>query len=355
MGMLLLTLEHTAQWDLIVRSFANYDSYYLSGYVRGFQLHGDGDPLLFYYEDEIIRAMNVVIKRDIAECGHFQGKVAVETWFDITTPYGYGGFIVESVQGIEFDCGALEKAYVERCKKERIICEFVRFSPLLRNWEGLEKMYDVVPIGNTVCINTSDEQVIWDNFTSKNRNMIRKAVKNNLKVFWGRNPEIIPKFMELYNATMDRDSAIPYYYFKKPYYESILNDMKYNAMWFWAEVDGHIAAISIFLFSNRHMHYHLSASSMEWRCFAPTNLLLYEAALWACRNGYLKLHLGGGLGSAKDDLYTFKKAFNRQSDDSFCIGKKIFLSEEYEQLDGLRGQNCQDQAKTTFFPSYRAE
>jgi Pyruvate/2-oxoacid:ferredoxin oxidoreductase gamma subunit len=35
--------------------------YYLSGYSKAFQLHGDGEPTLFYYEDSNIKAVNVVM------------------------------------------------------------------------------------------------------------------------------------------------------------------------------------------------------------------------------------------------------------------------------------------------------
>ena len=44
-------LEQSEQWDAIVRSFREYDVYWLSGYVKAFQIHGDGEPLLFFYED----------------------------------------------------------------------------------------------------------------------------------------------------------------------------------------------------------------------------------------------------------------------------------------------------------------
>lgn len=41
------TIEQAEAWDDLVRTFSNYDVYYLSGYVKAFQLHGDGEPLLF--------------------------------------------------------------------------------------------------------------------------------------------------------------------------------------------------------------------------------------------------------------------------------------------------------------------
>lgn len=42
------TLADSEEWDKIVLSMPKYDVYYLSSYVRAFQKHGDGDPLLFY-------------------------------------------------------------------------------------------------------------------------------------------------------------------------------------------------------------------------------------------------------------------------------------------------------------------
>ena len=35
------TLEQAEQWDAVVRSFSDYDTYYLSGYVKAFRLHGE--------------------------------------------------------------------------------------------------------------------------------------------------------------------------------------------------------------------------------------------------------------------------------------------------------------------------
>ena len=80
------TIEQSEEWDKVVRSFKSYDVYYLSGYVKAFQLHGDGEPLLFYYEDENIRGINVVMKRDIADDEFFADKISRDKFFDFITP-----------------------------------------------------------------------------------------------------------------------------------------------------------------------------------------------------------------------------------------------------------------------------
>lgn len=344
------TLEKAEEWDQIVKSFERYDVYYLSGYVKAFWLNGDGEPILIYHENGPTRAINVVLKRDLSQFEPFHEKLEQSAFYDVVTPYGYGGFLVE---GTDYD--ELQGEYEEFCRQEHIICEFVRFHPLLENWKGLEKLYTEKHIGATVYMDTSSDEEIWKNITSKNRNMIRKAKKSGLKVYWGRDPELIEPFMEIYNAAMDKDGATDYYYFGKEFYESILEDLKQNAMWFFAKKEREIAAIAIFLFGNGKMHYHLSASRTEFQKMAPTNLLLYEAALWAGRNGYKKLHMGGGVGSAQDSLYKFKKSFHRGTDARFCVGKKIFDRGTYDELVEIRkAQDALFDDHSEFFPRYRA-
>ncbi len=341
----LIKLNDSERWDEIVKSFVHYDVYYLSGYVKAFESNGDGEAMLIYYTNNSTKAINVVMKKDIADHPFFASKIERNKYFDIATPYGYGGFLIE---GEEYD--TLEKEYCDFAASHGIVSEFVRFHTMLENHHKVSGIYDEVYLGDTVYIDSFSEDVIWTNIHSKNRNVIRKAQKSGVEVFWSRDKKIIPEFMKIYNATMDKDSADDYYYFDEKFYLSILDDLKYNAMWFYSVIDNEVAAIAIFLFANGQMHYHLSASQKKYQHLAPTNLLLYEAALWASQNGYKTLHLGGGVGCKRDSLYKFKKAFNRGEDKSFYIGKKIFDEDSYQMLVNLRQEDIKN---PQFFPKYR--
>ena len=90
----IIDIEHSEQWDAIVKSFKEYDVYYLSGYVKAFQIHGDGQPILVYVEGNDLRGMCVYIKRDISLNNRLRGPEEKEI-FDLITPYGYGGFLFE--------------------------------------------------------------------------------------------------------------------------------------------------------------------------------------------------------------------------------------------------------------------
>lgn len=342
------TVGQSEEWDKIVKSFYNYDVYYLSGYVKAFELHGDGEAVLIYFlsKDGFTRGINVVMKRDIHNFGLLSDEVAPEEIFDIVTPYGYGGWLVEG-EGIE----ELAYEYGKWAKENHIISEFVRFHPILNNHSNYlcEEAY----LGDTVCIDTTSFEIIWSNFTGRNRGKIRKAAKLGQNVYWSRDPRIIDDFMNIYNATMDKDNAEDYYYFKKEFYESVIRDLKHNAMFFYSMLDNKITSIAIFLFCNGQMHYHLSASASGYQNYQSTNLVIAEAAMWACRNGYKTLHLGGGLSAKQDNLYMFKKLFNKNDNTKFFIGKKIYDEEIYDKLVEMRKQIPGFNEDTDYFPAYR--
>lgn len=338
------TLEQSEQWDAVVRSFAEYDVYWLSGYVKAFRIHGDGEPLLFSYDDGITRGINVVMKRDVSNDERFKGKIAEGHYFDLTTPYGYGGWIIE---GKETE--GLFSAYSAWMEKNGMICEFVRFHPMLKNHEACCSFYEVIQLGEVVHMDLATQEGIWDNIISKNRNVIRKAIKNDVRIYNGRFPGIFGKFREIYNGTMDKDNADPYYYFEDDFYTSILEDLPENAQVFWAETEGRVIAASIMLTANGRMNYHLSGSLREFGSLAPTNLLLYKAALWGNANGYKTFYLGGGVGSGEDSLFKFKRAFYKNDLNHFFIGKKTYDQERYNYLVSMR-ESIENQY---FFPKYR--
>ena len=336
-------LEQSQDWDAIVRSFKEYDVYWLSGYVKAFEINGDGEPILFSYNDGTTRGINVIIKRDVARDERFAGIISEGQYYDFVTPYGYGGWIIEG------DYEKVLEAYEMWAQDNEIISEFVRFHPIIGNHRKMHTFYDVVQLGEVVHMDVSSPEIIWDNLKSKNRNMIRKAMKNNIKVFNGRFPVIYDKFRLIYNDTMDRDDADAYYYFDSRFYESILEDLPQNAQVFWAEKDEQVIAASIIIGANGYLNYHLSGSLREYRTLAPSNLILYHAALWGCANGYKTFYLGGGVGSGEDSLFKFKRAFFKGNLNHFFIGKKIYNKRKYDELVALRKKIGNED----YFPIYR--
>ena len=337
------TLEDTEKWDAIVHSFHDYDVYWLSGYVKTFQVHGDGDPILFFYDDGNTRGINVTMLRDIAKASCFRDRIEEGRYFDIATPYGYGGWLIEG-ENVEI----LFQTYFAWLNNNNIICEFVRFHPLVKNHIACRRFYEIDRLGEVVHMDLSSPEVIWKNLTSENRNRIRKALKNNVCVQHGNSPEIYVEFQRVYNATMDRNMAANYYYFGKTFYETVRNELAHNSQIFWAEKDGAVIAASIMIFANEHLNFHLSGSLEEYNTLAPNNLIMYNAAIWGYENGYKFFLLGGGVGSKDDTLLRYKKTFYNGERNHFFIGKKIISPDKYNYL-----VNLMDLDRNQFFPQYR--
>lgn len=340
------TLDQREEWDTVVHSFGKYDIYWLSGYVKGFQIHGDGMPLLFHFEEEGTRGIHVVMQRDVADDERFANLIPQGMYLDFVSPYGYGGWLIEG-EGVE----KLFSSYGAWLEAHSIVSEFVRFHPVIRNHEDCSSFYEISQMGEIVCMELASPNVIWEQITSKNRNMIRKAKKNGVRIFHGSFLKAYEVFKEIYDSTMDRDGANRYYYFGEEFYRSILEDLPYSAQVFWAEKDDMVIAASIILCANGYMNYHLSGSRKEYTIFAPTNLLLYEAACWGSANGYRTFYLGGGVGSGDDGLLRFKKSFNRNESGHFFIGRKIYDAGKYADLLAIRKMNTQEEMG--FFPAYR--
>lgn len=342
--MKILDINQSGIWDSIVKSFAQYDVYYLSGYIKAFYIHGDGEPQLLYYEAENLKAIYVYMKR----------KTRVEGCFDSVTPYGYGGVLFEGDTS-EQNLQSFWKAYTEKMLEENIVDNFVRYHPVLGNAIPMKSFSNVIDLGKTVAFDLSSEEVIWNNIIRQCRNKIRKAEKNGVEIFHGKDLKLFQDFKRIYNATMDKDHAENYYYFEDAFYESIHRDLRDNYEMFYATLNGEIIAMSIMLYANNQMHYHLSGSLLEYRNLAPTNLLLYKAALWGCEKGFKTFHLGGGVGSGEDNLYKFKEGFNRYSDYQFSIGKEIFDQERYNELVAMRAkEDTSFNPESPFFPLYRS-
>lgn len=337
-------IEQNKKWDSIVLSFPNYDVYYLSGYVKAFQIHGDGKPQLMYYEDCGLRAIYVYMKR----C------TAIDGLFDSITPYGYGGILFDGELD-EKKGKAFWNAYVKLMNQEHIVDNFVRYHPVLNNAVCLKNITNVIDLGKTVAMLLDSPELIWENIHSKNRNHIRMAEKNGVVIKHGQGLDLFDKFIEIYNATMKKDNAEEYYYFEREFYESIHNDLMDNYEIFYAEYEGKIIAMSIMIYANGRLNYHLSGSDMAYRNLAPSNLLLYKAALWGCEKGMKTFHLGGGVGSGEDNLFKFKIAFNKKSDYQFSIGKEVFDKEKYQDLIDTRQKNdLKFNQESNFFPLYRS-
>lgn len=348
----IIQLEEKERWNNIVKSFPDWDIYYLNEYARSFQLHGDGTPILIYHQEDDAKLCYVMMQEDISVFPPLSSCLEPGQYYDWATPYGYGG----PLSAGEVTEGWM-RCFLEElsgwCMEHKIVSQFFRFHPLLQNQKILENVCNVVYMKKTVYMDTSSEDVIFQNMTPNNRNMVRKAKKNGIKIITDKGGGV-RAFMEIYEATMRNNHAEGYYYFQPEYFDFLNGEMAENIVYFYAVYQGIPISAAIFFYNHQFMHYHLSGTLPEYRKLAATNLLLSEAANWAAERGIKAFHLGGGVG-IEDSLLTFKKHFNRNGLLDFCIGRSIFDKKAFDGLVEMRRENDSafDDSKP-FLIKYRA-
>lgn len=255
------------------------------------------------------------------------GKVGETGYFDVQSPYGYGGPIANTSDRSFLQ--QAETSYVNWCKENNVLAEFVRFHPLLENWVfyGGVMQED----RQTVWIDVSSD--IWSNYSVRVRTAVRKAYKHGLKVEWLKavdTRELVNTFISLYFDFLQSRSAPKEYYFCTEYFSNLL---KWENSWLaLCRYSDEIVAGAVFLQEGSTMEYHLSASTHKGKNFAATNLILHEAALMSRQLGCTALHLGGGTDSSPNNSLLFFKAGFSTLRAKFNIGWRIYDPRAYEML-----------------------
>lgn len=340
-----ITIDEEQKWDNIVKSFKNYDVNYLSGYSKAFQYNGDGQPLLFYYNDGRTKAMNVVMKRDIALAEPFKDSLPLDTWFDLSTPYGYGGFWIEGE-----DYNSINYAYDSYCRDSGFVSEFVRFhlfSNYQQHFSGIRETHTHNVVRG---LEISLDEMFMD-FEHKVRKNLKKADKYGLELEIDINGKRMDEFLNIYYGTMNRTEAKKNFFFSKEFFLE-LNKMKDSYVYIHVLYEGIIISTELVLYGTENCYSFLGGTNEEYFALRPNDFLKYEIIKWAKEKGLRRFILGGGYGD-DDGIFRYKKSFAPNGVRDFYIGKRIFDEGKYNELVKLRFADMNINKAINFFPIYR--
>jgi len=298
------------------------DVYFTEEYIRLYEASGNR-AVCFYYREGAELFLFPYLERRFWALGR--------ECFDFETAYGYGGPV--STSDNPAFCASAWHAFVNLVCAKGYVAGFVRFHPLLRNESLCPRGVEIIPERYTVAMDLSGTvKDIWlDEIHTKNRNVIKKAVKNGLSFTADYEYRNYDEFKNLYAGTMDRLRADSFYYFSPEYFEKFKNGIR-NSFLGLVKVGQKTVAAAIFMYDSHYGHYHLSGSDKTMLNLNPNNLLLWGAAQELKSNGVELFHLGGGTDSAEDNsLLGFKRKFSR-SLFRFHLGKIIFNQDIYREL-----------------------
>ncbi|MDZ8079939.1 MAG: GNAT family N-acetyltransferase [Nostoc sp. DcaGUA01] len=335
----------------------NHDIYHLPEYVdlEAKRIQAIPEAILIFENDKILflpyllRCVNNL----------FETNIEIPLIWDIVSPYGYPGILLSQAAANTPEFLQLAVNQLILGLRDRQICSaFLRLHPILN--QGLN---EVLPLelcqvsGETVSIDLSlSTSEIWHQTRPEHRNHINRCKRSGFTARMVRLEEYIDKFINIYHETMNRVEAKKYFYFDDNYFQNLANLNK-NIYLCLIELNNQIACAGIFTECCQIVQYHLGGTKSEFLKQAPSKLMFDYVRFWAKERGNKFLHLGGGVGSAKDSLYNFKAGFSKQRH-LFLTLRLITDAEKYDSLVELRAKSLKTEPKnlfeSNFFPAYRS-
>lgn len=299
--------------------------------------------------------IHCIFLEDAKNCAFFpliKRYIKNTPYFDLITPYGYGGVAFKKNTQLDFR----EKVF-EILKNFLVdtncISVFLRLHPLLNlNAEKSELAFNN---GITLAIKLNlPYPDLYSNYSSGHKYDLKKAKKNeNICIVDDIDFLFFDDFIEIYLETMRYLDASDFYFFDKQYFYTMKKLLAKKLKLVVVKLDEQVIGASLFTLHNDIIQYHLSGTTLEGRKYQPSKLILDYVVNWGVSQGYGFLHLGGGVGGQQDALYKFKKGFSAD-DYSFYTVRLITNDAVYRNLcSGLNFAEVEIDNISDFFPLYR--
>jgi hypothetical protein len=335
-----------ARWSAFLARVP-HDVYHLPDYAELSSSIEQGRPAAFLAESDGAACLIPLILRDLP-----QDLRPVGDWYDATSPYGYPGPLATE----PMDSGTLGRflaAFRELGAAVGLVSAFIRLHPLLPfSPVALRTLGTVETHGHVVLVDLAPSQAeLWAATRENHRTGIRKLERRGYVPVlddW----ELLPEFVRLYEATMRRVNAAPFYFFAPGYYDALRARLGRRVHLCAVRApDGRVACAGLFFEEAGIVQYHLGGTADEFLAIAPSKLMFDFVRRWAKERGNRILHLGGGIGGREDSLFHFKAGFSALRAE-FQTLRVVFNEDGYETL--ANRSRAETAGTTGYFPAYRA-
>lgn len=325
-------VESREEWnDYFARlPIGQQDVYYTPEYYEVYELLGSGKATCFCFESGGEFAIYPFLMNSINELGYeLDGQ-----YLDIQGAYGYNGVVASS-----YDLGFRKEFFAEfnnYCDAQRIVAEFVRFNPVLKNHEfcvGEEPVYAL----DNVLIDTGQpiEEIWTKSFGRKVRRAVKRGLDNGLIFEWhlakDMDSQLIDEFLKVYYSTLDRHRAADFYYFSKDFVASIIRHLSGEAIFCFVRHEHEVISVELDFCKNLNAYGFLGGTLSEYFALSPNSFLRFELIKVLKTLGVKNYSIGGGI-SKGDSIYNFKKSFSVALESKFYIGKFVHCRNVYDEI-----------------------
>lgn len=340
MASTLISASDCAGWRAALMLIGEIDCTYLPEYHLAYRLRIEGSiPLMWRYSCGGEHFLYPFLLTPVMDTGGF----------DISSVYGYTGPIATTTSP-EF-LSAAWQAFDDYAAGQKIIAEFVRFSPFNENQRFAHPKTMVEANRNLAVSNLPGEDALPEKIDPKTRNMLRKAERAGLVARELTLPEHLPAFRRLYDDTMSRNQASEFFRYDDAYWHHLLM-LGQGLRLFGVFAEDTLVAAAMSVSHGKSGLYHLGASLTEYARQGAGNLSLFAMSRGLLASGVTFINMTGGRTTAADDpLLLFKKS-NATGTATFYIGKRIINSAAYEDMKkawAAREGKAPDAAKIIFW------
>lgn len=321
-------------------------------YLKAYEMIDHGKLEMFQFSSDYGTVHMHFIRRPVNE-GSLLGEYS-----DIITPYGYGGPIIcECLTNNEkLLISHFQDAFQLYCRREKIVCQFARFHPLIGNAQVFASCFDeVLPIRKVVAIDLTGN-FMEEQLTSKARNEYRASIARGTTVRINNGKDAIQRFIEWYYALMQSKQARPYYFFPEEYFWNLFCVLPENVLLFEVMAGNTPLLYELALIYGDVGYCHLVSHTCERNNYFYANVAAnVAAAAYAKSVGCRYYVLGGGVTSSDEDpLFRYKKKFSIDGIYPYYIGKKVYDRDLYQKLCDYTARRTHTPQNNGFFPEYRA-
>ncbi len=326
-----LTLDDENEWLGFLSQMPENQQgkFYSPHYYKLFESRKEGTAKCFVFiiHDKI--ALYPFLQNSINDRG-FQLD---ENYYDIQGAYGYNGVISNTTD--EDFLQLFSENFEKWSLENNIVCEFVRFNPLLKN-EKLSKWINPINVLENISIPLESEEFVWNKcFHRKVREAIRKAKRIGLQYISFKGSELTDEyfdhFSDIYYHMLERNNADDFYKFDKNFFTNLKNDLSENVLFSFALYENKPISCELILFNKINAYAFLGGTFSKHFDKSANTFLRFEIVKDLIDKKVKTLNIGGGI-KENDSLFKYKKSFNINESSSFYIGKHIFLKDIYNTI-----------------------
>jgi hypothetical protein len=280
---------------------------------------------------------------------------------DAVSPYGYPGLLLNPAA--QADWGFVNRAIATLCHSlyERGVCSaFFRLHPRLNaNFAVQVPGCTVVDHGETVALDlTPSPEQLWSDTKASHRNKINRCRRQGLVARMVPCAEYLATFVAIYTETMERVGASgAYFEFDQRYFEGLHQALGDRLHLCIVEAEGAIASAGLYSEAHGIVQALFGGTRTDFYKQSPSSLETDFVRHWAQQRGNQVLHLGGGVGAAKDPLYEFKAGFGPgrwQFQSLRLVPDAAFYAALVAQRAKALGVPPEQLTQGSYFPAYRA-